>query len=51
MCGVPTVARWVNDPACLYGVAGSIPGLVQWLKNLALPHQWCRLQMRLRLAP
>ena len=24
--GVPTVVQWVNDLACLYSVAGLIPG-------------------------
>lgn len=27
--GVPTIAHWLNDPACVCGVAGSIPGQVQ----------------------
>ena len=26
MLGVPTVGQWVNDPACLCGGSGSIPG-------------------------
>ena len=26
----------------------SIPGLGQWVKDLALPQLWCRSQMRLR---
>ena len=33
---VPTVAQWVNDPACFCGIAG----LVQWVKDLALPQLW-----------
>ena len=28
------VAQWINDPACLCGGAGSIPGLAQWVKDL-----------------
>ena len=26
----------------------SIPGLVQWIRDPALPELWCRLQMQLR---
>ena len=28
-------------------IMGSIPGLVQWVKDLVLPLLWCRLQMQL----
>ena len=45
------MAQWVNDPACLYGIAGLIPGLEQWVKNLALPQLWCRSQMRFKFNP
>ena len=31
------VAQWVNDLACLCGVADSISRLVQWVKDHALP--------------
>ena len=34
--GVPAVARWVNDPDCLCGGAGSITGLMQQVKDPAL---------------
>ena len=30
---VLTVMQWVNDPSCLCGIAGSIPGLEQWVKD------------------
>ena len=30
---VPTVAQWVNDPACLDGVAGLIASLGHWDKD------------------
>ena len=30
---VPTVAQWVNDPACLCDVTSSITGSVQWVKG------------------
>ena len=34
--GVPAVAQWVKDLACLCGGAGSSPGLAQWVKDPAL---------------
>lgn len=42
--GVPAVAQWINDPVCPSGGAGSIPGLEQWVKDVALWQLWCRLQ-------
>ena len=30
------MAQWVNDLACLCGSAGSIPGLVEWVKDPTL---------------
>ena len=29
----------------------SIPGAVQWVKDLALPQLWCRLKLQLRVCP
>ena len=34
--GVPIVAQWLTNPTRNHGVAGSVPGLAQWVKNLAL---------------
>ena len=35
--GGPVVAQWVTNPTGNHGVAGLIPGLAQWAKDLASP--------------
>ena len=35
--GVPTVAQWVKNLTSLLEDASWIPGLTQWVKDLALP--------------
>ena len=35
--GVPVVAQWLTNPTRNHEVVGLIPGLAQWVKDLAFP--------------
>jgi len=40
LLGLPIVAQWLTNPTRNHEVVGSIPGLTQWVKDLALLWLW-----------
>ena len=45
------MAQRLLNPVSIYEVAGLIPGLAQWVKDLGLLELWCRLAATALIRP
>ena len=45
------MAQRLTNPTCIHEAMGSIPGLVQWVKDPVLLWLWCRLAATALIRP